>query len=346
MSLKNLHKSLNKRLKNTDIQVGFSEPDTWVGTGSFVLNNIISGDFHKGFPLGKSMLIAGDPGAGKSLIAASIAKHAQDNGIIPVILDTEAALDTSFLEGVGLDVSEDKLIRMDIVTITDAHKAIAEVLNAVEDAYPPEDRPKLLFVIDSLGMMLTEKESKENDKGEMKGDMGQKAKQLKQFYRMATSKLAAKGAGLIATNHTWNGSDAYGNPITEINGGKGQVYASSIVLMVGKKEIKENFKAETEGVYIRVKCSKTRFTKPFRKVELVVPWETGIDPYSGLLDAFVSAGIVSQGGAWYTYVESGKKFQRKNAQPILDEILAANATLSLNVIDEDEETQLLMEKST
>lgn len=341
---------LKKKMAKSNIGVGFDELGTWIPTGSYVLNNIISGDFHKGFPLGKSVLLAGESGAGKSLIAASMAKCAQDAGVYVVFLDTERALDESFLSAIGVDTADDKMEKYDIVTIEDAKKAITDTLKIFEDSFSEDDRPELLFVIDSLGMMLTSKEEKESDAGIMKGDMGQRAKQLRHFYRGITSQLGKAGAGLISTQHTWSGSDMYGNPITKVNGGEGQIYASSVVLMIGKKELKESAKAETDGVLIRVKCTKTRFTKPFRKIELTVPWETGIDPYSGLLDAFVNAGIVTQGGSWYTCDELGKKFQRKNSQPILDELLKMCADTELNNFDTGEEdiegeSEILMETS-
>jgi len=122
------------------------------------------------------------------------------------------------------------------------------------------------------------------------------------------------------------------------------------VLMVGKKELKEGEgkDTETKGVYIAVKCEKTRFSQPFRKVTLTVPYETGIDPYSGLLEAFEVAGLVTKKGAWYTNVSTGKKFQSKNAKPILDEILQANQDITLHIEDEDSDEvdtpQVLMEQ--
>lgn len=337
MTMSVFNKSINKRLGKTNIVVGFTEPDVWIDTGSYVLNNIISGGYKKGVPLGKSMIIGGESGAGKSLIAASIARNAQAEGIIPIFLDTEDALDTSFLEGVGLDVSPETLVRMDIGTIDEAQKAITETIAAFDEAFEPSEKPKLLFILDSLGMLLTEKESKENDKGVMKGDMGQKAKQLKQFFRLITRKLAKTGNGLIATNHTWSGSDMFGNSITEINGGKGQIYAASIVLMVGKKELKESPMAETDGIYIRIKCIKTRFTQPFRKIELVVPYETGIDPYSGLLSPFVALGLIEKSGAWYSNPATGSRCQgEKSATPLLAEVIDANPDVRLDLPDDPE----------
>jgi len=321
---------LGKAMEKSGIEVGFKEIDTWVSTGSYLLNHIISGNFHDGIPLGKSILIAGESGSGKSYLAGNIAKNAQDKGVYVVFLDTERALDKPFLEGIGIDTSEDKMLKYDITTIDAAKKAITDTLDFMAKEYHDDNRPQLLFVLDSLGMMLTGKEEKESNAGTIKGDMGQKAKALRHFYRGITSQIGKAGAGLVALNHTWQGSDIYGNAIHKINGGEGQIYSSSIVLMISKKELKESAMAETDGIIIRVKATKTRFTKPFRRIELVVPYSTGMDPYSGLLKAFVAEGLITQAGAWYTYVETGEKFQSKKAEPILDKILASGVSPSLN----------------
>jgi RecA/RadA recombinase len=203
------------------------------------------------------------------------------------------------------------------------------------DEIPEEDRMPILFVVDSLGMLLTEKEQKEFDTGVMKADMGAKAKQLRLFFRMITNQIAKYDAGVIATNHTYKGSDMYGNPKTSISGGDGLIYAASIVLMLGKKELKESAMAPTDGIYVKTKCMKSRFCQPFQRVDMELPYKGGLDPYSGLLKQFVASGIISQAGAWYTVVESGEKFQSKNFQPIADKILATNPDVIADSTEDD-----------
>lgn len=318
-----LSKLVNKGKLGEELEIGFHDPKIWVHTGNYALNKIISGDFQKGFPMGKTMILAGEPGSGKSYMACAIMKHAQKLGILPVVLDSESALDRGFLEGVGVDTGEDKLLYYGVTTVAHCQALISRVLKGL-DEIPEEERMPILFVIDSLGMLLTEKEQKEFDTGIMKADMGAKAKQLRLFFRMITNQISKYDAGVIATNHTYKGSDMYGNPKTSISGGDGLIYAASIVLMLGKKELKESAMAPTDGIYVKTKCLKSRFTQPFQRVDMELPYNGGLDPYSGLLKQFVASGIISQAGAWYTVVESGEKFQSKNFQPIADKILQTN----------------------
>lgn len=328
------NKLVNKGKLGEELEIGFHDPKTWIHTGNYALNKIISGDFQRGFPMGKTMILAGEPGSGKSYMACSIIKNAQALGILPIVLDSESALDRPFLEAIGVDTSDDKLLYYGVSTVAHCQALISKVLKGLNDI-PEEDRMPILFVIDSLGMLLTEKEQKEFDTGIMKADMGAKAKQLRLFFRMITNQIAKYDAGVIATNHTYKGSDMYGNPKTSISGGDGLIYAASIVLMLGKKELKESAMAPTEGIYVKTKCMKSRFCQPFQRVDMELPYKGGLDPYSGLLKQFVASGIISQAGAWYTVVESGEKFQSKNFQPVADKILQTNPDVIADATEDD-----------
>jgi RecA/RadA recombinase len=295
-----------------DIEYGFHDPSVWVHTGCYGLNHLISGDMFEGFPMGKTMILAGESGSGKSYLSCSMIREAQKEGILPVILDSESALDRRFLEAIGVDTDPDKLLYFGVATVAQCQKIITNVLQGL-DKIPEEERTPVLFVIDSLGMLLTDKEATERDQGLMKMDMGTKAKHLRLFFRMITNQISKYNAGVIATNHTYSGSDMYGNPKTSISGGEGLVYAASIVLMVQKKLLKENpkvMKSAVKGIWVKVKCLKTRFTQPFQTLEMALPYDTGLDPYSGLLEKFVEAGAIDAGGAgWYTVRATGEKFQ-------------------------------------
>ena len=99
------------------LSIGFNDPTDWVSTGSFALNYLISGDFNKGVPLGKVTVFAGESGAGKSYFAAgNIVKSAQDQGIFVVLIDTENALDEAWLHALGVDTSEEKLLKLKLCT--------------------------------------------------------------------------------------------------------------------------------------------------------------------------------------------------------------------------------------
>ena len=139
------------------VAAGFHDPDTWVSTGNYVLNYLISCDFHKGIPLGKVTCFAGESGAGKSYIAAgNLVRNAQEQGIFVVLLDSENALDEQWLKAVGVDTSPEKLLRIGVSMVDEVAKTLSEFVKGYKDDYghlDPEERPKVLFVVDSLGML-------------------------------------------------------------------------------------------------------------------------------------------------------------------------------------------------
>tara|TARA_X000000950_G_scaffold30789_1_gene33274 strand:- start:14498 stop:15004 length:507 start_codon:yes stop_codon:yes gene_type:complete len=146
-------KDLTKSIQG--MSTGFNDPTDWVSTGSYALNYLISGDFHKGVPLGKVTVFAGESGAGKSYFAAgNIVRNAQEQGIYVVLIDSENALDQAWLEALGVDCDESKLLKLSMSMIDDVAKTISTFMTDYK-AMDETDRPKVLFVIDSLGMLLT-----------------------------------------------------------------------------------------------------------------------------------------------------------------------------------------------
>ena len=162
---------------------GFNDPKDWISTGNYALNYLISGDFHKGVPLGKVTVFAGESGAGKSYICSgNIVKAAQDQGIFVVLIDSENALDESWLHALDVDTSEEKLLKLNMSMIDDVAKTLSTFITDYK-TMDEEDRPKVLFVVDSLGMLLTPTDIDQFNKGDMKGDMGRKPKQLTSLVR-------------------------------------------------------------------------------------------------------------------------------------------------------------------
>ena len=221
------------------LSIGFNDPTDWISTGSYALNYLISGDFHQGVPLGKVTVFAGESGAGKSYFAAgNIVKSAQDQGIFVVLIDTENALDEAWLQALQVDTSEDKLLKLSMSMIDDVAKTISTFMKDYK-AMADEERPKVLFVIDSLGMMLTPTDVDQFDKGDMKGDMGRKPKALTSLVRNSVNMFGSYNVGLVATNHTYASQDMF-DPDDKISGGQGFIYASSIVVAMKKMKLKED----------------------------------------------------------------------------------------------------------
>jgi RecA/RadA recombinase len=301
--LSKFRKTLTKSIDG--LGVGFNDPTDWVSTGNYALNYLISSDFHKGVPLGKVTVFAGESGAGKSYICSgNLIKNAQKDGIFVVLVDSENALDQKWLEALGVDVSEEKLLKLNMAMIDDVAKTINEFIKEYKTM---EEKPKVLFVIDSLGMLLTPTDVNQFEAGDLKGDMGRKPKALTALVRNCVNMFGSHNVGLVATNHTYASQDMF-DPDDKISGGQGFIYASSIVVAMKKLKLKEdadgNKISEVRGIRAACKVMKTRYAKPFESVQVKIPYETGMDPYSGLVDLFEAKGLLVQTGNRLKFVDS------------------------------------------
>lgn len=310
--LSKFRKTLTKSIDG--LSVGFSDPTDWISTGNYALNYLISGDFKKGVPLGKVTVFAGESGAGKSYICSgNLVKAAQEQGIYVVLVDSENALDEAWLHALGVDTSEDKLLKLNMAMIDDVAKTINEFVKEYKEI-PEETRPKVLFVIDSLGMLLTPTDVNQFEAGDLKGDMGRKPKALTALVRNCVNMFGALNIGLVATNHTYASQDMF-DPDDKISGGQGFIYASSIVVAMRKLKLKEDedgAKTTTvNGIRAACKIMKTRYAKPFESVQVKIPYATGMSPYSGLVDLFEEEGLLKQEGNRLKWIdpETGEEFK-------------------------------------
>ena len=191
------------------LSIGFNDPTDWISTGNYALNYLISGDFNKGVPLGKVTVFAGESGAGKSFICSgNLVRHAQEQGIFVVLIDSENALDEAWLHALGVSTAEDKLLKLNMAMIDEVGKTISMFVKDYK-ALPETDRPKVLFVVDSLGMLLTPTDVNQFEAGDMKGDMGRKPKALTALVRNCVNMFGSLGIGLVATNHTYASQDMF-----------------------------------------------------------------------------------------------------------------------------------------
>jgi len=290
------------------LSFGFNDPTDWVSTGNYTLNYLISGDFHRGIPLGKVTVFAGESGAGKSYICSgNIVKNAQEQGIFCILIDSENALDESWLHALGVDTHEDKLLKMNMAMIDDVARTISEFMKSYKTIPDGELKPKVLFVIDSLGMLLTPTDVNQFEAGEMKGDMGRKPKALTALVRNCVNMFGAANVGMVCTNHTYASQDMF-DPDDKISGGQGFIYASSIVVAMRKLKLKTdadgNKTSQVHGIRSACKVMKTRYSKPFESVQVEIPYETGMSPTSGLLDMFEAKGILVKEGNRLAYTSS------------------------------------------
>jgi RecA/RadA recombinase len=323
-------KSITKSIEG--LSTGFNDPTDWVSTNNYALNYLISGAFDRGIPLGKVTVFAGESGAGKSFICSgNLVANAQKAGIFPILIDTENALDEKWLHALNVDTSEDKLLKLNMAMIDDVAKMISEFV-AQYKAMPELERPKVLFILDSLGMLLTPTDVNQFNAGDMKGDMGRKPKALTALVRNCVNMFGNLNLGLVATNHTYASQDMF-DPDDKISGGQGFIYASSIVVAMRKLKLKEdedgNKTTEVNGIRAACKIMKTRYAKPFESVQVKIPYETGMNPYSGLTDMFEGKDLLKKDGNSLVYTcQDGtvvKKFRKgweRNDDGCLDRIMA------------------------
>ena len=295
-------KSITKSIDG--LGIGFNDPTDWISTGNYALNYLISGDFFKGVPLGKVTVFAGESGAGKSYICAgNIIRHAQEQGIYVVLVDSENALDERWLLNLGVNTSEEKLLKLNMAMIDDVAKTISEFMKEYK-VMPEDSRPKVLFVIDSLGMLLTPTDVNQFEAGEMKGDMGRKPKALTSLVRNCVNMFGSWNVGMVCTNHTYASQDMF-DPDDKISGGQGFIYASSIVVAMRKLKLKTdadgNKTTTVNGIRAACKIMKTRYSKPFESVQVEIPYVTGMSPFSGLVDLFEAKGALKKEGNSLVY---------------------------------------------
>jgi len=313
------------------LSIGFNDPTDWISTGNYALNYLISGDFHKGCPLGKVTVFAGESGAGKSYFAAgNIVKHAQEQGIFVVLIDTENALDEAWLQALGVDTGDDKLLKLAMSMIDDVAKTVSTFMKDYK-ALPDGERPKVLFVIDSLGMMLTPTDVNQFESGDMKGDLGRKPKALTALVRNTVNMFGSYNVGMVCTNHTYASQDMF-DPDDKISGGQGFIYASSIVVAMRKLKLKEdedgNKISQVKGIRAACKVMKTRYAKPFESVQVKIPYETGMNPYSGLVDLAEATGLLTKQGNRLRFLTSDnqeilqfRKAWERNEDGCLDKVM-------------------------
>jgi len=332
--LSKLRKQVDKSIPG--ISTGFNDPTTWLDTGCYALNYLISGRFDGGIPLeGKFTMFAGDSGSGKSYIAtANLVRDCQKKGIYPIVIDTEGGLDESWLKKFDIATDIENLWMAKVATVDDTAKFIGMVIDnyrAENDPLPYEQRARMLIIIDSVGMLITPNQEKQFEEGDQKGDLGLKAKQITNMVRVALAKIASQPIGMVCTNHVYASQDQY-KPDT-ISGGKMLEYASSIIVQMNKLLLKEDEEGnklvggEVAGIRSSVVVRKSRYAKPFEKLYINIPYDTGMDPYSGLFDLFEKKGVIKKDGQRWIYTSpvtgETRKDWRKNFKStgILDQIM-------------------------
>ena len=289
----------------TKLASEIDETETYVDTGSYIFNALVSGSIFGGVSGNKITAIAGESSTGKTFFSLAVVKNFLDTNPDGYCLyfDTEAAITKSLLESRGVDTS--RLVVVNVVTVEEFR---TKALKAV-DLYmkkPESERSPCIFVLDSLGMLSTTKEITDALNEKEVRDMT-KSQLIKGAFRMLTLKLGQANVPLLVTNHTYDVIGAY-VPTKEMGGGSGLKYAASTIIYLSKKKEKDG--TEVVGNLIKAKTAKSRLSKENKDVEIRLFYdERGLDRYYGLLE------LGEIGGLWKNvagrYEIEGKKLYAK-----------------------------------
>ena len=289
----------------TQLASDIEDTERYVDTGSFIFNGLVSGSIFGGVSGNKITAIAGESSTGKTFFSLAVVKNFLDSNPDGYCLyfDTEAAVNKGLLQSRGIDL--DRLVVINVVTIEEFR---VKALKAV-DKYikmPIEDRKPCMFVLDSLGMLSTEKEIRDALDDKQVRDMT-KSQLVKGAFRMLTLKLGQANIPLIVTNHTYDVIGSY-VPTKEMGGGSGLKYAASTIIYLSKKKEKDG--KEIIGNIIKAKTHKSRLSKENKTVEIRLFYDDrGLDRYYGLLE------LGEIGGLWKNvagrYEIGGKKLYAK-----------------------------------
>jgi len=314
--------------KAEGISMTNNAPEFFITTGNYVLNKIVSGKYLEGFAQGRWGAVTGPSGAGKSFVVANVIKAAQDQGCGILVIDSENALDEGYLAKLGIDINAPNFFYRGVKTIVQASEQFS-TFTRLYRKHGMTDR--MLIVIDSLDMLMTDSELKNYDKGDQKGDQGQQAKQLKKLLQTFVQDIKNLPFVGLCTKQAYKEQDpiaALSMPFVVTEATK---FAFSQMLMVMKLMLKSEDKSRYEGITMKVLGYKTRFTKPFQAAKIEVPYETGMDPFTGLLEVAESLGVVTRNGSWYMYGD--EKFQKGNFHKFQQRVLEALIAKEDEVID-------------
>ena len=283
--------------------IAAGDVSTWVDTGSYAFNALLSGSIYNGMPGNRITAIAGEAATGKTFFALGICKNflEKNKNAGVVLFESENAVSKEMVESRGVDSK--RLIIVPVSTVQEFRTQSIRIL----DKYLEQDeknRQPLMFVLDSLGMLSTTKEMTDTAQGKETRDMT-RSQIVKSAFRVLTLKLGKANVPMIMTNHTY---DVIGSmfPQKEMGGGSGLKYAASSIIYLGKR--KEKIGTEVVGNIIHCKNYKSRLTRENTLVDVKLTYSKGLDRYYGLLDIAEKGGIIKKVSTRYELPDGSKAF--------------------------------------
>ncbi len=289
--LKDIIKSIdNEYASIADDGLAAGDVSSFIDTGSYIFNALVSGSIFGGIPSNKITALAGESSTGKTFFTISVIKHFlkthPEAGV--AFFESEGAISKDLLKDRGVDTK-----RVVIIPVVTVQQFRQQALLVADNLLKDKNHPPMLFVLDSLGMLSTSKEIEDSEAGKETRDMT-RAQVVKSIFRVLTLKLSKCNIPLIVTNHTYDVVGAY-MPTKEMGGGSGLKYAASTIIFLSKSKEKDG--KEVIGNIIKCETKKSRFTKESAKISTRLFYdERGLDPYYGLLELGEKYGVFERKG--------------------------------------------------
>ena len=329
--MSNIFNSLLKEIDNeyagiADEGVEAGDVTGFIGTGSYSLNALLSGSIYGGLPANKVTALAGEPSTGKTFYAINIVRQflrENENGFV-FYFESESAISKQMLA--DRDIDTKRVAVVPVATIQEFRTQAVKILDKYIEDRNSKDHPPMMFVLDSLGNLSTTKEMEDIADGKDTRDMT-RAQLVRGAFRVLTLKLGKAKVPLIVTNHVYDVVGSY-VPTKKMGGGSGLEYAASTILFLSKKKDKDKSDNSVTGAIITANLKKARLTIENKKVETLLDYATGLDPYYGLLDLAEKFGIFKKVTTRYELPDGTKAFEsaiQKNPEKyftkdILDQI--------------------------
>jgi len=293
----------NKYASIVDDGVAGSDIGGFVDTGCYIFNSILSGSLYGGIPDNKIIAIAGESATGKTYFTLGIvSKFLRDrpDGVV-LYFDSEQAVTSDMIRGRGIDPK-----RVAVMPVSTVEEFRHQAISIVDKYNESKEKKPMMIVLDSLGMLSTEKEMNDTAEGKTTRDMT-RAQVIKATFRVLTIKLGAAGIPMVMTNHTYASVGSM-FPTKEMSGGAGLKYAASSIIYLSKKKVKEG--TDIIGNIVHCKLYKSRLTKENSMVDVMLHYDTGLDPYYGLLTLAEKYDIIKKVSTRYEFPDGTKAFEK------------------------------------
>jgi len=259
--------------------------DSFIDTGSYVFNALLSGSIYGGLPSNKITAIAGESATGKTFFLMGMVKNFLDENPDAGCLyfESESAITQQMVIDRGIDPN--RMVMIPVTTVQEFRTQAIKVLDGYL-AKDESDRKPMMMCLDSLGMLSTTKEVEDTSEGKETRDMT-RAQVLKAAFRVLTLKLGRAKVPMVVTNHTYDSMGLFSTK--EMGGGSGLKYAASSIVFLSKKKEKDG--TEVIGNIVHCKNHKSRLTIENKMVDVRLTYDKGLDKYYGLLELAIKYDI-------------------------------------------------------